>query len=386
MVDALTSLTGTVGKDGAADGISTLNLQRVRGGKVYFVSDLHMGDGSHGDVFGNKDGPFLAFLDEVERHGQALVILGDALDFDQAWYFSRIVRAHPEVISRLTRLTDQMRVIYVYGNHDPDILLFRDILKWQLCDKVVIDGHILAVHGYEFDSYVGEKFEESSVMTKVSHLYERIFRTWVRIPLRDYYTLSNRLVHVLFFWLVQFNKVRQRLGKRFGRPHWGRELKAWTDFWTRGAMGDPMGITLPAIAALESGQGGYDTIICGHSHLPGVVPVDGGAKRYINLGSWSFANSQYGIWDGARFHLQDWITGREVRDEQYVPIFQGLADRTYEEWFHDHYLGYLRFRCGEEGLREGVRPPPWPVAGRPARLPSHTEVIDTEADVPAPTG
>ncbi len=386
MVDALTSLSGTVGRDEETEGIGTMNLQRVRGGRVYFVSDMHIGDGSHGDVFGNKDDAFLAFLDEVERHGQALVILGDALDFEQAWYFSRIVRAHRAVISRLTRLTDQMRVIYVYGNHDPDIVLFRDILKWQLCDKVVVDGHILAVHGYEFDSYVGRKFEEASFLTRATHLYERVFRTWVRIPLRDYYTLSNRFAYFGFYWLVQFGHLQRWLGRKLKRPHWGRELKAWTDFWTRSALGDPMGITMPAIEALQSG-GTYDTIVCGHSHLPGVVPVgDDGDRRYVNLGSWSFANSQYGVWDGKTFHLRDWITGREVRDEQYKPIFEGLADRSYEEWFDDQYLGYLRFRCGGGGLRECVRPPPWPLARRTPPSPSHTELIDTEADVPAPTG
>ena len=156
--------------------VSTMNLERQSGGKVYFVSDLHLGDGSHADVFLKKDEHFLAFLDEVEREAQALVIVGDALDFEQAWYFSLIVRAHREVIARLTALTDKLRVIYVYGNHDPDIVLFRDILKWQLCDKVVVDGHILAVHGYEFYSYVGQKCEESSFWARAVMLYERALR------------------------------------------------------------------------------------------------------------------------------------------------------------------------------------------------------------------
>ena len=373
-------MSGTLGR--GESGVHTMNLQRVRGGRVYFVSDIHLGDGSHGDVFGSKDDAFLALLDEVERDGQALVILGDALDFEQAWYFSRIVRAHQRVISRLTRLTEQMRVIYVYGNHDPEIVLFRDILNWQLCDKVVIDGHILAVHGYEFDSYVGRKFEESSAFAKVFHLYERIFRTWVRLPLRDYYTLSNRFAHWLFYYLVQFNKVQRRLGRRFAKP-WGAELKAGLDFWTRGVMGDPMGITLPAIESLRADGAAFDTVICGHSHIPGVVKLEDG-KRFVNLGSWSFANSQYGIWDGVRFSVRDWISGREVRDENYRPIFEGRADRTYDEWFADQYLGYLRFRSGEEGLREGVRPPPWPMARPPRALPPRTEVIDTQADAPAP--
>jgi len=380
--DALTSLSGTLGR--SEPGISTMNLQRVRGGRVYFVSDIHLGDGSHGDVFGAKDEAFLALLDEVERDGQALVILGDALDFEQAWYFSRIVRAHQRVISRLTRLTEHMRVIYVYGNHDPDIVLFRDILNWQLCDKVIVDGHILAVHGYEFDSYVGSKFEESSTFAKMFHMYERVFRTWVRLPLRDYYTLSNRFAHWLFWWLVQYNKAVRWTGPRVGRPGWGQEMKAKLDFWTRGVMGDPMGITLPAIEALQADGGVFDTIVCGHSHIPGVVQLDDG-KRYVNLGSWSFANSQYGVWDGANFTVHDWISGREVRDEHYRPIFEGAADRSYEAWFDDHYLGYLRFRCGEEALRQGVRPRPWTLQRPPRRLPSHTELIDTQADTPAPT-
>jgi UDP-2,3-diacylglucosamine hydrolase len=106
-----------------------MKLDRVSGGRVYFVSDIHLGDGSHADIFLNKDEHFLAFLDEVEREAAALVIVGDALDFEQAWYLSRILRAHNDVLSRLTKLTDRMRVVYVYGNHDPEILLFKDILR-----------------------------------------------------------------------------------------------------------------------------------------------------------------------------------------------------------------------------------------------------------------
>ena len=100
-------------------------------------------------------------------------------------------------------------------------------------------------------------------------------------------------------------------------------------------------------------------------------------KRYINLGSWSFGNSQYGIWNGDEFHLYDWISGREIRDEHYRPIFEGKTDLSYEEWVSDQYLGYLRFRCGEEGLREGVRPPAWVLARPESSLIQRTESIDT---------
>lgn len=353
-------LTGTLGREDDLGTVHTMNVERIREGRVYFVSDLHLGDGSHADVFLQKDEHFLAFLDEVERHAQALVIVGDALDFEQAWYFSRILRAHREVISRLARMGSRVRVVYVYGNHDPDIVLFRDILNWQLCDKAIVDGRILAVHGYEFDSYVGRRFEESSFLVRAMGLYERVFRTWVRLPLRSFYTLSNRVAHVLFYWAVLASRAQRRLADLLGLPDWGRGFAAFVSFWTRCVLGDPMGITMPAVRALKDGLHGCPIIVCGHSHLPGVVQVDPD-KLYVNLGSWSFGNSQYGVWDGERFELRDWISGRRIRDEHYRTIFEGRADLSYEEWFDDQYLGYLRFRCGEEGLREGVRPPSWAV-------------------------
>jgi len=355
----------------------TMNLERVSGGKVYFVSDLHLGDGSHADVFLKKDEHFLAFLEEVEREAQALCILGDALDFEQAWYFSRIIRAHPEVIRRLTQLTDKVRVIYLFGNHDPDIVLFRDILKWELCDKIVVDGHILAIHGYEFDSYVGQNFEETSSLAKAFHLYERIFHTWVRIPLREHYTLSNRMAHYIFYWVNRFARLQQFLGSKLKKPSWGKGLRDVCDFWAKGVWGDPMGITMPAIEALEK-LPRFDTIICGHSHIPGVVSA-GGHGTYVNTGSWSFGNSQYGIWDGQTFTLRDWISGRVLKDENYRRIFAGQTDRSYEDWFADQYLGFLRFRCGEEALRMGVRPRPFGLSQKPNR-PAEPPMIDTVSD------
>lgn len=47
------------------DLVSTLELDRVGGDRVYFVSDIHLGDGSHADIFLEKDEHFLDFLDEV---------------------------------------------------------------------------------------------------------------------------------------------------------------------------------------------------------------------------------------------------------------------------------------------------------------------------------
>ncbi len=381
---ALTFRPASVLDPGEGDGIHTMNLKRAGGELVYFVSDLHLGDGSHTDIFQAKDEHFLAFLDEVEANAKTLVIVGDALDFDQAWYFSRIVRGHGAVISRLTQLAERIRVVYVYGNHDPDIVLFRDILKWELCDKVVVDDRLLAVHGYEFDAYVGGgSHDEAVVWSRLLNTYERAFKTWIRIPLREYYTLSNRFAHYLLYWVSRAATLCEWLGRRLDRPTLGAGLVAWARFWGRGALGDPMGLTHRVLEELEVNPR-FDTIVCGHSHLPGVVET-GDDKRYINLGSWSFGNSQYGIWDGRRFALRDWISGRAFADENYRHLFGTREDWTYEDWFHDQYLGYLKFRCGEEGLRAGVRPPSWALAeaGEPQAL--GVGRVSTVSDTPAPT-
>ena len=135
-----------------------------------------------------------------------------------------------------------------------------------------------------------------------------------------------------------------------------------------------MGITMPAIDALQK-LPGIDTIICGHSHIPGVVPTEHGT--YVNTGSWSFGNSQYGIWDGREFQLHDWIARRRVRDENYRYIFAGQTERPYEDWFRDQYLGYMRFRCGEEALRAGVRPRPFGIAPKPLSLEGDPILLET---------
>jgi UDP-2,3-diacylglucosamine pyrophosphatase LpxH len=363
------------------DLVSTLKVQRVQGGRIYFISDIHLGDGSHTDIFLQKDEHFLALLDRVEADASALVILGDFLDLEQAWYFTRIVRAHREVITRLTKLAERMQVVYVYGNHDPDIVLFRDILRMQLCDKVEVDGHVLAVHGYEFDSYVGRRFEASGWATRLMTLYERLFRTRIRLPLRDNYTLSNRFVHLLLAWCSHIGSWLGAIGGRLGRPQLGGALRTVVEFWTRGVLGDPMGITLPAVDYLQS-EDRFDTVICGHSHVPGVVEVSGG-QTFVNTGSWSFGNSQYGILGAGGFELYDWMTGRRILDENYRAIFEGKAERSYLDWFADEYLGYGRFRCGEEALREGVRPRPWVLEGG-APL-HHTAVLTTGARPPSET-
>lgn len=316
--------------------------------KLWFISDLHLGDGTPSDVFFGKDKHLMALVSRAEREGAVLVVVGDAMDFHQAWTFTRVLRAHQELLGAMSRLARQGRLFYVVGNHDYDISLYRQILNFRVCDELHVGDRILVQHGYEYDPYIGAKLEGSHVATKVHHLIERYLNTWLRIPLGEFYTFGNRVafwtVHKLALALYGYGSVMRALG--FPRS---LEWVDWNlDYWARSNMGDPMLITRPILRRLREDR--WPFIVCGHSHLPGVIsPDDAPGRAYVNTGSWTFASSHYVTWDGLGFRCRDWITGREFRDELYQPLLDGTIDeKDFWVWWRENYMGWLRFREGEE--------------------------------------
>ena len=93
---------------------------------LYIISDLHLGDGTRSDAFMGKDQQLLAFLRKVQSEGAHLVINGDALDFHQAWTFTRILRAHSELLGELSRMAETTGVTYIWGNQDQAISVHVD--------------------------------------------------------------------------------------------------------------------------------------------------------------------------------------------------------------------------------------------------------------------
>jgi hypothetical protein len=117
------------------------------------------------------------------------------------------------------------------------------------------------------------------------------------------------------------------------------------DHWTWSNQGDSMCIFRPAMAALATGP--WQMIICGHSHVPGIVRS--GERVYANTGSWTFASSTYLLWDHGSLQCGDWITGRQFSDELYRPLIEGsIYERDFFQWWKENYMGWPRFREGEE--------------------------------------
>jgi UDP-2,3-diacylglucosamine pyrophosphatase LpxH len=313
--------------------------------KIWFISDLHLGDGTRSDVFFGKDRHLIALIEQINREGGTLVVNGDAMDFHQAITFTRILKAHEQLLGAMSGLARQGKLIYVVGNHDYDIGLYRNLLHFRVCHDLHIGDRLLVQHGYQYDAFIGDHLEGLHLATKVHHAIERYFDTWMRIPLGEFYTLGNRVS----FWVIHKMALAGHLVTSvlaaLGAPKSRELVESFLTHWTHSNLGDPMEIFWPAVRRLREEP--WQAIVCGHSHLPGLVPIEG--KVYANTGSWTFGAAQYLFWDGQRLVCRDWISGRVYEDELYRPIVEGvIAEKDYWCWWRENYMGWLRFREGEE--------------------------------------
>jgi UDP-2,3-diacylglucosamine pyrophosphatase LpxH len=245
----------------------------------------------------------------------------------------------------MSRLAREGRLYYVIGNHDHDISFYRDILNFRVCDELRLGDRVLVQHGYEYDEYIGNDLAGSHLATKVHHLVERYLNTWIRIPLGEFYTLGGRISA----WLLHKVGVLLWLGglvlSQVGNDWLLAAVRRRFDYIARSNAGDPMCIFRPAWRRLREGP--YAALVCGHSHLPGVVRA--GDKAFVNTGSWTFGSSNYVVWDGEGFECRDWMSGRPFGDEFYQPMLDGSLDELdFWTWWSSEYMGWLRFRTGEE--------------------------------------
>ena len=103
---------------------------------VYVLSDIHLGDGTAGDIFMGKDRALLDFLREARDEGANIVVAGDAVDFSQAWDLTSILRVHGKILGAFSELGSAGRLWYILGNHDRDFLTIADNGQ-----GFAVDGH-----------------------------------------------------------------------------------------------------------------------------------------------------------------------------------------------------------------------------------------------------
>ncbi len=323
---------------------------------VWVVSDLHLGDGGPTDAFCGKDAQLLDVVARARDAGARLVINGDAIDFHQAGDLTPVVRAHRDLFRALSAYgaRGHDEVVYVLGNHDDDLHAYEDLLHFRVCSRLRVGDDVVIEHGHRFDPWIGPNVHGAGIATRVHHAVERALGTRLRLPLEDFYNPANRLAFWLFHKYSRFVDLTNVPLRWLGRDAHAAQRAAMIQYWTMNQAGDPMMITGPATEWAR--REGVRTIVCGHTHMPGVTEVDG--VRYVNTGSWTFGWAALTTLEGGRARVRDVITGREHEDRLYRRLLDGELDAlTFQRWWRNEYLGYFRFRSAELRRRRRVASP-----------------------------
>jgi UDP-2,3-diacylglucosamine pyrophosphatase LpxH len=306
--------------------------------RVCLISDLHLGDGGAADAFGDKDDRLRDFLDRVAARAQALVINGDGFDVAQAWSMERIVDAHPRVIDDLVALSRVIDVYYLRGNHEGSAAALH-ALPFRYAHQLMIGDEIRVEHGNAYDPHNLPGDRGAFLAARAHAVIEAVIRAPIRIPMRKHYLWSTRLGHWVFYRYGQMQAALGRLDRAFGRHERAARRLEFLDYWGRGEWGDPHGLLRAAPEALAAA--GVRTLVCGHSHQPGVVALPGGT--YVNTGSWTFDDSTYALVEHGRIAVRRWPDRSLVGDEEYRGILGADANKSFFDWWAAHYRGYLRY-------------------------------------------
>ncbi len=302
--------------------------------RVLFLSDLHFGDGTATDLFAGQDEALIGFLEERRARVGTIVFLGDVVDLPQAWSQRRVLRAHPKIIRYLRELATAERIIFVRGNHDWAVdyeALFPGVTRTE---AVLIGDRTLAWHGHQVDLLMSPGAEDATAKMIVHAIAERAVRRRLVPPLEQHDSRANRIA---LSFAVAWERVRlSRAGmlRAVGRRQKADVLESRARYLARSVCGDPADIFGATTRTLLGDT--FDTILCGHSHEPGVI--DTGRGVYANTGTWSCGIRTYAQWSNQRMSVHEVDTDREVGDERYASIPANTTPNDLFDWWIQNIL------------------------------------------------
>jgi UDP-2,3-diacylglucosamine pyrophosphatase LpxH len=138
------------------------------------LSDIHLGsDNCQAKALGR----LLESLANEELRTNRLILNGDVFDsFD----FRRLKKSHWKVLSLLRKLSDQIDIIWICGNHDGSAELFSHLLGVTVKDEYVLTSggrRILVLHGHAFDEFIDSHPVLTWLGDCIYFLLQRIDRT-----------------------------------------------------------------------------------------------------------------------------------------------------------------------------------------------------------------
>lgn len=237
--------------------------------RMVVISDLHIGN-----PYSRARRLLKSFLAYVEEEGYSLCINGDGVDIAQT-SFQRIATELPELLDALRRIAKRnSSVYYVVGNHDMSMDHFLD--DWGLMTVV---------------PFLNVNSGDSRIRIEHGHLYDPFF---VKYPwLYEFAThLGGQLLKISPDFYRVWVKFEGHKNRMLAKLQGGDKSSL--------ANEDPA-FTAAARELLERG---FDSVIFGHTHVPGVLAV-GEGKSYVNAGSW-LRNGNYVLIEQGEVQLREW--------------------------------------------------------------------------------
>ncbi len=200
------------------------------------ISDIHLGSD-------NCQARYLVhFLASIRRGlvpTKKLILNGDVFDSID---FRRLKKHHWKILSEFRKLSDEIEVVWINGNHDGPAEIVSHLLGVECADEIVVESggrKILFLHGHRFDEFISR--------------YP--FLTWVADRIYNFLQKIDKSHY--------FAKLAKRKSKTFLRC----AQKIETD------------------SVRYAAKKGCDAVCCGHTHHP--VANTTGQVHYFNSGCWT---------------------------------------------------------------------------------------------------
>ena len=219
------------------------------------ISDIHLGSDSC------EAHELWEFLEQLPGRTKQLILNGDVFDSID---FRRLHKHHWHVLSSLRHISDQLKVVWICGNHDGPAEIISHLLGLGVKSRYEFltgNKRVLVLHGNHYDNFI----DQHPVLT------------WVGDTI---------------YWLCQ----------KADRTHYvARLAKTCSKHYLRCAEKLRIG------AAGEAKKKGCHMVCCGHTHFAEVVEVD--QVTYFNSGCWTERPMTYLSFRDGKGELNKWTGG-----------------------------------------------------------------------------
>lgn len=207
------------------------------------LSDLHLG-GDNAQVVALRT--FLESIHNGEMPTRQLILNGDVFDSHD---FRRLKKHHWKILSLLRRMSDDVPIVWISGNHDGPAEVISSLIGVQFAEEYELvsgERRILVLHGHQFDSFL----DDHPLLTRAA---EMIYRMLQRVD--PTFQVARRAKRASKTFLRCAELVRER-------------------------------------AIAYAARRGFDAVCCGHTHLEAghsddPLSTNPTPVEYFNGGCWT---------------------------------------------------------------------------------------------------